>query len=95
MVLRQNNPLLAGRLLEFSKMLDQQLWDFSHPLRQNKCLGPEIMDKIEKKKLTLELLKETSADDIGMLIVHQRMGAVVKRCAEEFPSLDAEVSIQP
>jgi activating signal cointegrator complex subunit 3 len=95
MVLRQNNPLLASRLLEFSLMLDQQLWDFSHPLRQNKILSHEILEKIEKRNISIETLREMSADEIGMMIYHQKMGPVVKRCAEEFPYLDLNVNIQP
>lgn len=95
MVLRENIPLLAGRLLEFSKMLDQQLWIESHPLYQHKLLSQEIVEKLEKKRLTIETLRETSAEDLGDWIFHKKMGGVVKRCAEEFPSLDVQVNIQP
>lgn len=95
MVLRKNNPLLAARLLEFSIMIDQQLWSESHPLRQHKFLSPEILEKLEKKNISVETIRDTSAEDIGYLIVHQKMGATVKRCAEEFPSLDVTFTIQP
>jgi len=94
-VLRQNNPLLASRLLEFSLMLDQQLWDFNHPLRQHKILSHEILEKIEKKDISIEKLREMSGDEIGALIHHPKMGPVVKRCADEFPFLDLDVGIQP
>ncbi|OXA58136.1 Activating signal cointegrator 1 complex subunit 3 [Folsomia candida] len=95
MVLRQNNPLLAARLLDFSKMIDQQLWNDSHPLRQHKFLSFEILEKLEKKKVRLDFLRETSANDIGALITHMKMGTTVKRCAEEFPLLNIEFTIQP
>lgn len=95
MVLRENIPLLAGRLLEFSKMLDQQLWSEQHPLYQHKMLSYEIVDKLERKRLGIETLKETPAEEIGEWIYHRKMGGTVKRCAEEFPSLDVNVNIQP
>ena len=76
-------------------MLEQQLWDFSHPLKQHKHLGPEIQEKLEKKKLSLYTLREMDPDEIGTLIHHKRMGVTVRRCAEEFPQLDCEVSVQP
>jgi activating signal cointegrator complex subunit 3 len=76
-------------------MLDNQLWDFSHPLRQHKFLSQEIIEKIEKAKISMDTLRETSADEIGAWIKHPKMGAVVKRCAEEFPLLDLNVCIQP
>jgi len=76
-------------------MLDNQQWDFNHPLRQHKHLTQEVMEKIEKAKISMDTLRETSADEIGAWIKFQKMGAVVKRCAEEFPQLDLEVSIQP
>ncbi|ODM91249.1 Activating signal cointegrator 1 complex subunit 3 [Orchesella cincta] len=95
MVLRENIPLLAGRLLEFSKMLDQQLWTESHPLHQHKLLSYEIVEKLENKRLTIDILRDTSADEIGDWIFHRKMGATVKRCAEEFPALDVNVNIQP
>ena len=76
-------------------MIDQQLWNDAHPLRQHKFLNFEILEKLEKKKLTIDKLRESSAEDIGALIFHHKMGATVKRCAEEFPSLNVEFTIQP
>lgn len=76
-------------------MLDQQLWDFSHPLKQHKLMTFEILEKIEKKHLSIATLKETSATDIGAWIHHQKMGPIVKRCVDEFPVVDVDVGIQP
>ncbi len=34
MALRKGWPLMAGRLLELSKVLEKRMWEFEHPLRQ-------------------------------------------------------------
>ena len=87
--------MLAGRLLQLSLMLEKQIWDFAHPLKQHKGLSFEIMEKLEMKKISIDTLKETSADEIGAWINHHKQGAHVKRCAEEFPCVQVDVLIQP
>jgi len=64
-VLRKNNPILAGMFLRLSKMFEQQQWDFETPMRQFRILGPEIIRKIEEKKLTVEGLREMDVKEIG------------------------------
>jgi activating signal cointegrator complex subunit 3 len=64
-VLRKNNPIMAGRFLTFSKMFEQQLWDFETPMRQFHILGPEIIHKIEEKKLGVDKLREMDVKEIG------------------------------
>jgi activating signal cointegrator complex subunit 3 len=64
-VLRKNNPIMAGRFLTFSKSLEQQQWDFETPMRQFRILGPEIIHKIEEKKLTVDKLREMDVKEIG------------------------------
>jgi len=76
-------------------MLDQQQWDNAHPLRQHPFLSPEILHKLETAKISVDTLRETSADEIGALIRHHRMGATVKKCAEEMPNLEADILVQP
>lgn len=64
-VLRKNNPIMAGRILTFSKMLEQQQWDFETPMRQFHILGPEIIQKLEDKKLCVDKLREMDVKEIG------------------------------
>jgi activating signal cointegrator complex subunit 3 len=69
-VLRQGNPLLAGRMLNLSKMLQLQMWDFHHPLFQFPYLGPDILSKIEeRKKLSIEVLREMPVAEIGKILL--------------------------
>lgn len=94
-VLRKNNPIMAGRFLTFSKMFEQQQWDFETPMRQFRILGPEIIRKIEEKKLSVDKLREMDVKEIGIILRHVKMGQTVKRCAQEFPLLDMDAVLQP
>jgi activating signal cointegrator complex subunit 3 len=64
-VLRKNNPIMAGRALELSKMFEQQQWDFCTPLRQFRTLGAEVIRKIEDCSLTVDVLREMDVKEIG------------------------------
>nr|CAD7572321.1 unnamed protein product [Timema californicum] len=93
--LRKNNPIMAGRFLKISKMFEQQQWDIESPMRQFRILGPEIIQKIEERKLTVDKLREMDEKEIGNFLRHAKMGQTVKRCAEEFPMVEMEASLQP
>nr|CAH0109762.1 unnamed protein product [Daphnia galeata] len=94
-VLRKNWPLMSGRVLRVSNMIEQRVWDSQHPLRQFGTLGQDIILKLEEKKLSLERLREMDSKEIGFMIQNQRSGPIVKRNASEFPYLDVEATVQP
>lgn len=56
---------MAGRLLNLSKTIDKRIWGFETPLRQFSILTPEIIYKIENKKLKIDKLREMDAKEIG------------------------------
>ncbi|XP_063225665.1 activating signal cointegrator 1 complex subunit 3 [Bacillus rossius redtenbacheri] len=93
--LRRNNPLVAGRLLKMSIMFEQQQWAEESPMRQFRILGPDIIDKIENHRLSVDKLRDMDVREIGTLLRHPRMGQTVKKCAEELPMVEMEASIQP
>nr|CAD7458407.1 unnamed protein product [Timema tahoe] len=93
--LRKNNPIMAGRFLKISKMFEQQQWDIESPMRQFRIIGPEIIQKIEERKLTVDKLREMDEKEIGNFLRHAKMGQTVKRCAEEFPMVEMEAALQP
>jgi activating signal cointegrator complex subunit 3 len=64
-VLRKNNPIMAARCLTMSKMFEQQQWDFETPMRQFRILRPEIIHKIEERKLDVEKLREMDVKEVG------------------------------
>lgn len=66
-VLRKNNPIMAGRFLTLSKMLELQQWDSESPMRQFRSLSAGIVEKIEKKKFSVEHLREMDVRELGKL----------------------------
>lgn len=64
-VLRRNNPILAGQFLRVSQMFERQMWYFETPLRQFVTLPHDIIDKIEQRDVSIEQLKEMDAKEIG------------------------------
>ncbi|XP_065206562.1 activating signal cointegrator 1 complex subunit 3 [Planococcus citri] len=94
-VLRRNDPILAGRFLRVSKMFERQLWFFETPLRQFHTIPFDILDKIEKKEIPVEKFREMDVKEIGELIRNAKMGARLKQCAEEFPLLHLNAIVQP
>lgn len=94
-MLRKNNAVMAGRLLELARMFEAQQWSFLTPLRQFDCLPMEIIDKIEQRDLTVRRLQEMDVKEIGSILRDQRAAALVKNCCNELPALEMEYSLQP
>lgn len=94
-VIRQNNPILAGRLLTISKMFEHQMWDFMTPLRQFPIISYEMIDKIESRRLSVATLREMSINEISDMLRNQKFGQIVSRCAFELPQLEIEASLHP
>lgn len=93
--LRRNNAILASRLLMVSKMFERQMWDFESPLRQFHILPLNIIEKIENRGFSIYALREMDSKEIGQILHNQKLASTVSRCAEEFPMLDIDASLQP
>ncbi|KXJ73287.1 hypothetical protein RP20_CCG016160 [Aedes albopictus] len=94
-VIRQNNPILAGRMLNVSKMFERQMWEFMTPMYQFPFLSFDVVEKIEQRGLSVLALRDMDLKEIGDMLRNHRQAQVVKRCAEEFPLLEIEASLQP
>ncbi|XP_015183023.1 PREDICTED: activating signal cointegrator 1 complex subunit 3 isoform X2 [Polistes dominula] len=94
-MLRQNNAIMATRLLLMAKMLELQQWDYMSPLRQFSCLSAEIIKKIEDRSITVDKLIDMDVKEIGIILHNQKTAALVKKCCSELPSLQMESIIQP
>lgn len=87
LLLRQNNAIMSGRLLEMAKMLELQQWDYMNPLRQFSCLTAEIIKKIEERDIKINKLIDMAVKEIGIVLNNQKIGILVKKCCSEFPAL--------
>ncbi|KZC07318.1 Activating signal cointegrator 1 complex subunit 3 [Dufourea novaeangliae] len=94
-MLRQNNAIMSGRLLEIAKMLELQQWSHKTPLRQFFCLPLEIINKIEDYELRIERLYDMNVKEIGDILRNPRAAVLVKKCCEELPMIEMEYSLQP
>ena len=94
-ILRNNNPILAGRLLNISKMFERQMWDWMTPMRQFAIIPFDIIEKIEDRGLSVNALREMSSREISDMVRNQKYGDMVKRYAQEFPLLNIEANLQP
>ncbi|XP_039288255.1 activating signal cointegrator 1 complex subunit 3 isoform X1 [Nilaparvata lugens] len=94
-MLRKNNSIMAGRLLEFCLMFEHQQWNFESEMRQFKMLPIEIIFKMEERNLDVARLREMDSKEIGSMLHFAKMGEVVKKCAHEFPLLQMEATLHP
>ncbi|XP_075226481.1 activating signal cointegrator 1 complex subunit obelus isoform X2 [Lycorma delicatula] len=94
-MLRKNNPLMAGRFLAFSQMFEREQWEVESEMRQFNILSHEIIFKLEEKNHTVHDLREMDSKEIGLMLRHARMGETVKKCAHEFPLLNIEATLHP
>ncbi|XP_076632793.1 activating signal cointegrator 1 complex subunit obelus [Colletes latitarsis] len=94
-MLRKNNAIMSGRILEMSKMLELQQWSHTHPLCQFSCLSSEIIDKLDHYDLTTDKLCDMDVKEIGDILRNQKAAVLVKKCCEELPMLEMDYSLQP
>ena len=64
--LRKGQPSLSSKLLTLCKCVDHRRWMFDHPLKQFSYDRLEqALTRLEEKKMTLERLRDMTADEIG------------------------------
>jgi activating signal cointegrator complex subunit 3 len=66
MAVRKGWPIMAGRLLQMSKVVEKRQWGFESPLQQFPMLIMEILRKIEDKRLSVDRLRDMDPQEIGL-----------------------------
>ncbi|KAK5666592.1 putative steryl acetyl hydrolase mug81 [Batrachochytrium dendrobatidis] len=86
----------ASVVLSLCKTVDKRMWSFEHPLAQFD-LPVEIITKLERSvdSISMDALRDMTANELGDLVRHHRMGDTVSRCVMQFPTLYMEASIAP
>lgn len=72
-MLRKNNPLMAGRFLAFSQMFEREQWECESEMRQFNILSHEIIFKLEEKNRTVHDLREMDSKEIGMYNIYRHV----------------------
>eukprot|EP00803_Ostreobium_quekettii_P005866 evm.model.scf_17.6 EVM.evm.TU.scf_17.6 scf_17:76728-98390(+) len=94
--LRRGWSSLADILLTLCKCFERRLWTTQHALRQfDTVLSPGIIHKLEERRVLMDVLYESSAEEIDRLIRHTNAGALIKECLAAFPKLDLVVQLHP
>ncbi|XP_065652394.1 activating signal cointegrator 1 complex subunit 3 isoform X2 [Hydra vulgaris] len=93
--LQNNWAIMAKRLLTLSKVVEKQLWEWEHPFKQLEGIKFELLVKLEQKKLTVDMMREMDAKEIGLIVNHVSMGSTLKSCAFQIPRVQLGASIHP
>jgi activating signal cointegrator complex subunit 3 len=87
---------MSDLLLNLCKALEHRCWSYEHSLRQfSEILKPDILYKLEKKKMTVDRLQDMSTQEIGSLLRHSNIGHVVKKAIGTIPKLELGVKLHP
>lgn len=92
--LNRNWGPAAQVMLSLCQAVDRRMWPFEHVLKQFE-IPYDIGEKLERTKPTIEQLREMDVSDVGVLIRNQKYAGVIKKYADQFPTLQLDAKIQP
>jgi antiviral helicase SLH1 len=83
-------------LLSMCKSIEKQIWPFDHPFHQFDLPQP-IMRNLDEKlpSSSIESMKEMEPAEIGSLVHNQKMGKVLSKLLDNFPTISVETEIAP
>lgn len=83
-------------LLSMCKSIEKRVWPYEHPFHQFE-LPHAVLRKLDEKGSTssIDSLRDMEPAEIGNLVHNQKMGNVLSKLLEEFPTLTVEAEIAP
>jgi antiviral helicase SLH1 len=83
-------------LLSMCKSIEKRVWAFEHPFHQFD-LPIAVMRNLDSKGSTasIESLRDMESAEIGSLVHNQKMGGVISKLLDNFPTLAIEAEIAP
>ena len=83
-------------LLTLCKSIEKRVWPFQHPFHQFDLPIPIIRHLDDKGSTThVDSLREMDVAEIGDLVHNKRMGNVLSRLLDNFPTLSIEAEVAP
>lgn len=83
-------------LLSTCKSIEKQIWPFQHPFYQFDLPRPVLKNLDEKfPASSIESMRDMEPAELGQLVHNTRMGHVLKKLLDSFPTLSVEVEIAP
>lgn len=94
----QKWAVTASVLVTMSKALEQRLWPYEHPMKQQFGLKNDVIYNLIRwaDEYTINELAEQSPAELGKLIhLNEANGAALSRVVKSFPALSIEVHLRP
>jgi antiviral helicase SLH1 len=83
-------------LLSLCKSIEKQIWPFDHPFRQFDLPQPILKNLDEKlPSSSVESMRDMETAEIGQLVHNAKMGKVLGKLLDNFPTLSVEAEIAP
>ncbi|KAL1954519.1 hypothetical protein VTO42DRAFT_1079 [Malbranchea cinnamomea] len=83
-------------LLSTCKSIEKQLWPFQHPFHQFDLPQPVLRNLDEKfPASSIESMRDMEPRELGQLVHNNRMGHVLSKLLDNFPTLTVEAEIAP
>jgi antiviral helicase SLH1 len=83
-------------LLSLCLSIEKQVWSYEHPLHQFDLPQPVLRQLDQKHGAgSIASLRDMDAAEIGGLVHNQKMGGVISKLLDNFPTLSIEAEIAP
>ncbi len=94
-VLKKGWPEVITKLQLLDKCIEKRMWAMESPLRQYPTLSNEVVNRLEDKDLTLDMLQDMTVEEISDIVRNRDLAKTVKNCVRQFPKIEMEVVAQP
>ena len=83
-------------ILSLCKSIEKQIWPFQHPFHQFDLPQPILRNLDEKSNISsIESLRDMESAELGQLVHNNRMGNIISKLLDNFPTLTIEAEIAP
>jgi antiviral helicase SLH1 len=81
-------------LLSLCQSIEHRCWSIEHPLHQFDLPQP-VLRQLDARFPSIETLRDMEPAEIGAMVHNQKMGSVISKLLDNFPTLTVESEIAP